>query len=233
MLQYNELDADPNAKLLKSIYVYEAPVRLWHWVQALAIVVLVATGFLIAYPLPSAGGEASDHYLFGYIRFTHFAAGYVLAVVTVLRIYWAFVGNDYAKQLFIVPVWNRQYWHEMWHEMRWYGFMADKPMKYGGHNPLAQFFMAFVLMTSTLFMIATGFALYSEGLGLGSWADTMFGWVIPAMGGSQAVHSWHHLLMWVIITFTMIHLYAAIREDITSRQSIISTMVSGYRTFKD
>ena len=93
--------------------------------------------------------------------------------------------------------------------------------------------MAFVLMTSTIFMIATGFALYSEGAGLGSWADRLFGWVIPAIGGSQAVHSWHHLVMWVIITFTMIHLYAAIREDITSRQSIISTMVSGYRTFKD
>ena len=28
----------------KSVYVYEAPVRLWHWVNALAIVVLALTG---------------------------------------------------------------------------------------------------------------------------------------------------------------------------------------------
>jgi Ni/Fe-hydrogenase 1 B-type cytochrome subunit len=233
MLQYNELDADPNAKTLKSIYVYEAPVRLWHWVQALAITTLAATGFLIAYPLPSFGGEASDHYFMGWVRFVHFTAGYVLAVVTLLRVYWAFVGNDYAKQLFLVPVWNRQYWREMWHEIRWYGFMTDKPLKYGGHNPLAQFFMAFVLMTTTFFMIATGFAMYSEGEGRGGWADRLFGWVIPLMGQSQDVHTWHHLGMWVIIVFVMIHLYAAVREDITSRQSIMSTMVSGYRTFKD
>ena len=233
MLQYNELSADPNAQTLKSIYVYEAPVRLWYWVQALAMVVLVATGFLIAYPPPSIGGEASDSFLFGYVRFAHFAAGYVLAIVTVLRVYWAFVGNDYAKQLFVVPLWNRQYWREMWHEIRWYSFAADKPLKYGGHNPLAQFFMCFVLMVTTLFMIATGFALYGEGTGEGSWAEVAFGWVIPLLGDSQAVHTWHHLGTWIVITFTMIHLYAAIREDITSRQSIMSTMVSGYRTFKD
>ena len=29
------------------------------------------------------------------------------------------------------------------------------------------------------------------------------------------------------------HVYAAVREDIMSRQSIVSTMVSGVRTFKD
>jgi Ni/Fe-hydrogenase 1 B-type cytochrome subunit len=31
----------------------------------------------------------------------------------------------------------------------------------------------------------------------------------------------------------MIHIYAAVREDIMSRQSLISTMVSGWRYFKD
>jgi Ni/Fe-hydrogenase 1 B-type cytochrome subunit len=31
----------------------------------------------------------------------------------------------------------------------------------------------------------------------------------------------------------MVHIYAAVREDIMSRQSIVSTMISGWRTFKD
>jgi Ni/Fe-hydrogenase 1 B-type cytochrome subunit len=47
------------------------------------------------------------------------------------------------------------------------------------------------------------------------------------------VHTYHHLGMWVIVTFVMIHIYAALREDIMSRQSILSTMISGWRTFKD
>jgi Ni/Fe-hydrogenase 1 B-type cytochrome subunit len=83
------------------------------------------------------------------------------------------------------------------------------------------------------FMIVTGLALYGEGLGAGSWADRLFGWVIPLAGGSLALHQLHHLGMWWIVIFMIVHIYVAIREDIMSRQSIVSTMISGHRTFKD
>ena len=43
-----------------SLYVFEVPVRIWHWVHALCITVLAITGYLIASPLPSMSGEASD-----------------------------------------------------------------------------------------------------------------------------------------------------------------------------
>ena len=85
----------------------------------------------------------------------------------------------------------------------------------------------------SIFMLVTGFALYGEGLQTGSWADKMFGWVIPLLGQSQGVHTWHHLGMWALVLFVIVHIYAAIREDIMGRQSIVSTMISGYRTFKD
>jgi Ni/Fe-hydrogenase 1 B-type cytochrome subunit len=39
--------------------------------------------------------------------------------------------------------------------------------------------------------------------------------------------------MWAMIIFVVLHVYAAIREDIMGRQSIVSTMISGSRTFKD
>jgi len=39
--------------------------------------------------------------------------------------------------------------------------------------------------------------------------------------------------MWLILIFVIIHIYVAIREDIMSRQSIVSTMISGWRMFKD
>lgn len=231
MLQ-NSLAADPNRDL-KSIYVWEAPVRLWHWVMTLSMFVLIPTGLLIAYPPPSIGGEASDHFLFGYIRFAHFTAGYTLAVSWLLRIYWAFVGNDYARQLFVVPLHSAKWWKEYVNDLRTYAFMRAEHIRYAGHNPLAQFAMFFMAMLTSLFMIATGFALYSEGAGKGSWADVAFGWVIPLFGQSQDVHTWHHLGMWVIAIFAMVHVYMVFRQDITTRESIISTMISGYRTFKD
>ena len=36
-----------------------------------------------------------------------------------------------------------------------------------------------------------------------------------------------------MVIFVMLHVYAAIREDIMGRQSIVCTMMSGWRTFKD
>ena len=232
MMLQNSLEADPN-RGLKSIYVYEAPVRLWHWVMTLAMMVLMVTGLLIAYPPPSVNGEASAHFLFGYIRFTHFVAGYTLAVSWLLRIYWAFVGNDYSRQLFLVPIFSKAWRGEFLNDLKTYSFMKAQPIEYGGHNPLAQFAMFLMLTLGSFFMIFTGFAMYSEGTGRGSWEDKLFGWVIPLFGQSQNVHTWHHLYMWVIVTFFIVHLYMVIRQDIVTRHSIISTMVSGYRTSKE
>lgn len=46
-------------------YIYEAPVRLWHWITALSIVVLAVTGYFIGRPLPSIQGEATFYVLDG------------------------------------------------------------------------------------------------------------------------------------------------------------------------
>ncbi|KXX63406.1 Ni/Fe-hydrogenase, b-type cytochrome subunit [Marichromatium gracile] len=216
-----------------AVYVYQAPVRVWHWVNALSILVLAITGYLIGAPPPTLSGEASEHYLMGNIRFLHFAAAYVFAVGFLFRIYWALVGNTYSRQLFSLPFWRRRFWRELVHELRWYAFLEREPCKYIGHNPLAHLFMVAIITVGGLVMIVTGFALYAEQTGLGSWQDELFGWVIPWVGQSQDVRMWHHWGMWVIVVFVMLHVYTAIREDIMSRQSLISTMISGWRMFKD
>ncbi len=216
-----------------AVHVYEAPLRLWHWVNALAIMTLMVTGYFIGSPLPSLSGEASSHFLMGYIRFVHFSAGWVIFIGFLGRIYWAFVGNHHAKQLFRLPFASKQWWDEVLFEIRWYLFLEKRPKKYVGHNPLAQLAMFFFMTIGLSFMILTGFALYSEGKGRGGILDFLFGWVLPSLGQSQMVHTLHHLGMWFIIVFMIIHIYAAFREDIMSRQSIVSTMISGDRTFKD
>jgi Ni/Fe-hydrogenase 1 B-type cytochrome subunit len=221
------------AASIRSVYVYEVPIRVWHWVNALAIVVLAITGYLIASPLPSPGGEASDHFMMGYIRFAHFSAGYVLAVGLLGRTYWALAGNYYAKELYWVPLFQLEYWKDVWTMFKWYAFISPRPGLYIGHNPLARFFMFFGFLVPCIMMVLTGFAMYSEGQQAGSWFEGIFGWVITLCGQSQDVHTWHHLGMWSILCFIIVHIYAGVREEILGRSSMISTMVSGHRTFKD
>ncbi len=84
-----------------------------------------------------------------------------------------------------------------------------------------------------LMMIITGLALYAEGLGMDHWMYRITEFALMIFGSSMVLHTFHHLGMWVIVIFAMTHIYVAFREDIMSRQSLISTMVSGWRMFKD
>ncbi len=79
--------------------------------------------------------------------------------------------------------------------------------------------MFFMYVLGTIFMICTGFAMYGEGLGMQSWAFTAFSsWVLPLLGYSQNVHTLHHLGMWYLLVFTIVHLYMVVREDICSER---------------
>ena len=159
------------ANALKTVYVYEAPVRIWHWINALAITVLAVTGYFIGSPMPTQPGEASANFLMGYIRFAHFAAGYVLAVGLLGRAYWAIVGNHHARELFWVPLFSATYWRDIGVMLKWYAFLTPRPGRFVGHNPLARFAMVFGFLLLAIFMVVTGFALYAEGAQMGSWQD--------------------------------------------------------------
>jgi Ni/Fe-hydrogenase 1 B-type cytochrome subunit len=90
--------------------------------------------------------------------------------------------------------------------------------------------MFFMYVLGAIFMMLTGFALYGEGLGRVSWVFNVFSsWVLPLFGSSQNVHTLHHLGMWYLIAFTMVHLYMVVREDICSGETVVSTMINGWR----
>jgi len=224
-----------NVHTEQAVYVYGVWIRLWHWFQAFAILVLGVTGYLIGSPPESlSSGEAYEHFQMGYIRFFHFAAAYILIIGFVVRIFCAIFGNSHNREIFLPPVWKTSFWSEVWHEVKWYALLIPEPKKYVGHNPLALLAMHVMYVWTTVFMIITGLSLYGEGTGMGSWQHTFFtSWVNPLFGQSQDVHTWHHLGMWVLICFVITHVYVAVREDIMSRQSIISSMISGWRSFRD
>jgi Ni/Fe-hydrogenase 1 B-type cytochrome subunit len=215
------------------LYVFEAPVRIWHWLHALSIVVLAVTGYLIANPLQSLGGEASEHFLMGKLRLIHFIAGYVFAIGFVVRIYWGLVGNKYSRELLYLPVWRADWWRDLIEEVKYYLFLRREPPFSVAHNALAQSAMWIFNTVLGVFMIISGFALYGEGLGLGSWADTWFGWAIPLVGGPQELRMLHILGMWLFIVFAIIHIYMAIRADVMGKQSSVRSIIDGWRTYKD
>ncbi|GHT91889.1 putative Ni/Fe-hydrogenase B-type cytochrome subunit [Betaproteobacteria bacterium] len=231
--QHDIQEAERHGRQVYSVYVFEAPLRVWHWVNALLMVILAVTGYLIGKPPPTLAGEAADHYVMGYIRFIHFSASYLFAIGLLARLYWAFVGNRHARQIFLLPFTDKEWWKEVIYELRWYLFLEHTPKKYLGHNPMALLMMFFFFTVFAFGMTLTGFGLFVEFRGAGGIGDWLFGWVVPLLGGSQQTHAWHRLGMWLMMSFAVLHIYAAIREEVLSKHSLISTMISGWRMFKD
>ena len=217
---------------LEDVYVYEAPVRIWHWVTMLGIIVSGVTGYLIGSPPPAVGGEATFSFFFGWIRMIHFIAGWILAVAFLVRVYWIFAGNHHARSIFVPPVWNGAWWTGLIRQMGYYLFIRKESDLWTGHNPLAQVAMFAMFTLGMIVLILTGFGLYAQQWPWGTTWMNLFGWVTVLLGEPQAVRTVHHFAMWYVLLFAFIHTYMVFREDIMSGESVISTMINGIRMFK-
>ena len=93
-------------------YVWELPVRIAHWATVLAVTTLFFTGLYITSPVLAPNGEAWRHFVMGRIRELHFAAGYLLLFAFLLRVYWFYAGNNYARSGFPF-VWRKEWWTDI------------------------------------------------------------------------------------------------------------------------
>lgn len=217
---------------LEPVYVYEAPVRLWHWLMVVCITVLAVTGYLIGDPLPAIGGEATFSYFFANIRMIHFIAAMLFAVLMLVRVVWAVMGNRFARSLFVPAVWSGEWWRGVGSQFAYYLFLRREPHRWVGHNPLAELVMFLNFVLGAFAIVLTGLSLYAEQYGWGSAWMNAFGWVNVLLGGSQTVRTVHHFAMWYLLLFAVIHIYMVFREDIMSGETVIGTMINGIRMFK-
>jgi len=93
--------------------------------------------------------------------------------------------------------------------------------------------MFFMFVLGTIVLILTGFALFAQAYGWGSAWMNWFGWVTALLGSPQTVRTVHHLAMWYLYIFILIHVYMVFRQDVMGRTTIVSSMISGIRMFKD
>lgn len=216
----------------KSVYLWHWPIRAMHWFAGGCVAVLVITGLYIGKPyFIVGGGEASDHFLMGWMRFFHFTAAGILVATAVVRVYWLFVGNRYERWQALFPVRPRD-WKNMFLLIRKYLWIKpERTPHWLGHNPLQQLSFT-VLYTVALVQVVTGFAMYGLS-NPGGIIATMFGWVAPLFGGIQVVRFVHHVLMWYFMIFLPFHIYLSLRADLVHREARISSIVDGFRFVRE
>jgi Ni/Fe-hydrogenase b-type cytochrome subunit len=185
--------------------VYEHPfiVRLCHWINLVALFVMVGSGLQIFRAFPSFGAKIPQKDLL------HWPKAYAIGgwlgggLQWHLTFMWIYIGTgllylgyqifsgNYRQVLFVprdIP--------GVWPMVKHYFFFGPKPPAREAYNPLQKqaYTMAIVL---GVLSVLTGFAV---------WKPIQFSWLAWMMGGFHYARIWHFCIMWAILFFVLGHL---------------------------
>ncbi len=203
---------------MKKVYLHPLPVRIWHWINALAFIILIITGLQIRIPdlwhFMSVETAVKVHSIFGFILiFNYFIwVAYYFLTGKVVKIY-------------IPPFWRPVEWIMSMLRQAWYyayGIMVgEKPPHHptpdNKFNPLQQVFYCFIMLVALPLQLITGLIL---------WDPKKFSGLANLFGGLQIV-DFIHVALWVFfIFFIFIHVYLSTLGK--TPLSHIIAMITGY-----
>jgi len=213
---------------IERVYVWELPVRVTHWVLFFSILILSVTGYYIANPFIGASGPAKDHFVMGTVRAIHLYTAIAFTLAVLVRVYWMFAGNKYARLSELIPF-SRQRWRNLWDSFLFFCFLRRDPAPYKGHDALAGATYA-VLFALYLVLIATGLTLYTVFAPVDSPLQ-FFKILEPAFGGLQKARLIHNICMWVVLIAAIVHVYSVFLWSFVERAGEVDSMFSGYKFF--
>ena len=215
----------------RRVYVWELPVRVDHWINAVVMVGLCITGYLIGAPIRAFyAAESYQQFWFGTVRFLHFLCAFVWTFNFAARIYWGFVGNQYAHWNNYFPLTRKQR-EEIVDvvkadvlQVKLHGPLST------GHNAMASLTYFFTFL-AFLVQAITGFALYSSMST--SFFPHLFTWIVPLLGGEFAVRYIHHLFLWFFLCFMIVHIYLSFYHDYIEGRGTVSSIIGGWKFIRE
>ncbi|RAX59228.1 Ni/Fe-hydrogenase, b-type cytochrome subunit [Helicobacter monodelphidis] len=212
---------------------FSVATRILHWLRALCIFFLIATGFYLGYPfiIPVQNAEPTG-FLYALIRSWHQIIGFALIGVTLFRVYIFFFSKG-AKQerLTFDDVLKPSVWIAI---IKAYLLIGHHPHQKGAYNPI-QLVTYIMIMLLIFVMCITGLTLYANVYheGLGGFIGGIFKPVEVMLGGLSSVRLIHHYATWVFVIFVPLHIYLATWNAVRYPGGGLDTMAGGYRYDKD
>jgi Ni/Fe-hydrogenase 1 B-type cytochrome subunit len=205
------------------VYVWEWPVRIAHWVIVISLCVLSLTGYYLYEPYIIARG--SEVFMMGTIRFIHEVTGFVFIGAFLLRVYWFFKGNRWARWRQFILI-DPEQWRGAHNMVRYYMFLRRQPESRVGHNPLAGATYS-TIYTFIFIEVLTGLALFNH-VRHSAVLGFFIGW-LPSLIGIQYLREIHFFVMFILWAFFYHHIYSAWLMSIEERSGLIGSIFSGYK----
>ena len=207
------------------VYVWDALVRLTHWLIVFSVLVLAFTGIYMGRPFLSEPGPAGTHFATGWIKVLHYYAAIVFSLAALSRVIWMFLGPQQSGWREFVPTTKERLRHIIG-VIRFYMFLEKDPPPSIGHNPLAGLTYLGVYCLYAL-LVLTGFALYSVNAPTSYMRVWHF--LLPIFHGAQGARWLHHVAMWVLLVFAVAHVSISLLVSRVEKNGTLDSIFSGYK----
>jgi Ni/Fe-hydrogenase b-type cytochrome subunit len=199
-------------------------VRITHWVNVLAIIIMVGSGLQIfnAYPAFARKGELFCCYPWegkpipGWLTFGgwlagarnwHFAMMWVLVVNGLVYLAFVYLHGEWRD---LVP--RKGDIRDSWQMVKFYTFRRKDHPHQGKHNALQK--------TAYFLMPVAGALLVFTGLAI--WKPVQLSWLTSLFGGYVWARYWHFVSMVALVILSVVHVFMVFAVDPYSLKSMIT-----------
>jgi thiosulfate reductase cytochrome b subunit len=180
---------------LKQVYMYTMYERLWHWLQALAIMALIFTGLIIHRP------DMFGQFSFAYAVQVHNTLGFILLINAFLAAFYHFTSGE-IRQYLPEP---KGFFSQAITQTIFYirGIFRGAPHPFEKNpqkklNPLQQITYFGILNVLLPLQVITGIMIW----GAQQWPQIAY-----SLGGLPFLAPFHTLAAWLFGSFLMMHIY--------------------------
>ena len=234
----NPVPAAP-APIVRIAYRHRLPTRIWHWVNAITVIVMIMSGLMIlnAHPRLYWGqyGANFDHAWidFGPRPFPGWAtipSSYNLAAARIWHLAFAWVLVIGLLAFLLTSLWNRHVQRdltptssELAPQHVWHDIKAHARLNFPGgeaalrYNVLQKISYVAVIFLFLPLMILTGLAMSPA-------MDAAWPWLLDLFGGRQSARSIHFIIAAAILAFIVVHLVMVVLAGPVNE---IRSMISG------
>lgn len=233
---------------LTSYFVWDKPVRYFHWINVLCILCLIAMGTAILNS--KALGVTPDGKIL--LKTWHVYVGYIFALNLTFRIIWGFLGSRYARWRAILPM-GPDYWSHFGQFMQ--SIKQRRSIGFLGHNPLAR------LMVSLLFLLMSiqalsGLVLAGTDVYMPPFGGVIKQWVAKDDASVEQVKPYskdgideqayqamrdlrspvittHYYVFYILLGAIALHILGVVVTEVREGNGIVSAMFTGKKVFKD
>jgi len=226
--------------------VWDKTVRIFHWLNVLCVLGLIAVGTVILNA--KALGVPSDGKIL--LKTVHVYIGYIFALNLTWRIVWGFMGNRYARWTAMIPF-GTEYRAQLSAMLS--GIKSGKPVGFLGHNPIARLMVALLFLLLSVQAIS-GLVLAGTDVYMPPFGNTIKEWVAidnttienvkpySKAGVDEVAYkemrdfrkpfiTTHYYVFYILLAAIFLHLIGVVVTELKERNGLVSAMFTGKKVF--